>query len=145
LYARILVAVDGSETSKRALREAVALVKDQRASLRVLHVIDVNAYGAELGVPIDQWRRSARESGQQILDGAVALAREQDVAVEAVLREKDLAHLSQAVLDEVARWPADLVILGTHGRSGLTHLLLGSVAEGVVHQATVPVLLVRGQ
>ena len=54
-------------------------------------------------------------------------------------------RLANVVVAEAARWPADLIVVGTHGRRGLSHVFLGSVAEGIVRSAPVPVLLVRGK
>jgi nucleotide-binding universal stress UspA family protein len=144
VYSRILVAVDGSDPGQRALREALKLAKDDHPHLRLLHAVDVvPPGGGEFVAPLDVYRQSCLDEGQEILDQAVALAREAGVAVESALLETTTAQLSGALIDEAKRWSADLIVLGTHGRGGLRRLLLGSVAEGVVRHAPVPVLLVR--
>ena len=53
-------------------------------------------------------------------------------------------RVPDVVVAEAKRWPADLIVAGTHGRRGLSHLFLGSVAEGIIRISTVPVLLIRG-
>ena len=62
-------------------------------------------------------------------------------------RSKDLwdRRIATAIVEEAAAWGADLIVIGTHGRRGFEHLVLGSVAEGVVRRATVPVLLIRSR
>ncbi len=147
MYSRILVAVDGGEPSTRALREAIRLATDQQAALSVVHVID-------LGVAMAPWAQMAfvnydsveaalRESGTRILDAALAEASTAGVAAESAMLETDVDDLAGELLAQAERWGAGLIVMGTHGRRGLAHLILGSVAEGVVRGASVPVLLVR--
>ncbi|HYL23144.1 MAG TPA: universal stress protein [Burkholderiales bacterium] len=54
-------------------------------------------------------------------------------------------HIPEVIVKEAERWPADLLVIGTHGRRGLNRFLLGSVADGVLRRSSVPVLLVRGK
>ena len=147
MYARILAAIDGSEPSMRAYREALRLAADQHAALRVAHVID-------LGIALAPWAEGAlidyetleaaiRASGARILETAVAEARTAECEAEPVLLETDVDNPAAEILAEATRWGADLIVMGTHGRHGLAHLILGSVAEGVVRRASVPVLLLR--
>ncbi|HEY8370673.1 MAG TPA: universal stress protein [Thermodesulfobacteriota bacterium] len=140
---RMLVAVDGSEGSERALREALRLQTGARPRVRLIHVLDTSLYldvfGEEPQVH-EAWRRT----GQTYLDRAAAIAREAGAETETALIEKPGGQrTSRAIVDEAERWGADLIVLGTHGRRGLDHVLLGSVAEGVVRAASVPVLTVR--
>jgi len=147
MYARILAAVDGSEPSMRAYREAMRLAADQHAVLRVAHVIDLGlalvpwADGAV--IDYDALETALRESGARILEAAVAEARTTGSEAETVLLETDVDNPAAEILTEATRWGADLIVMGTHGRHGLAHLILGSVAEGVVRRASVPVLLLR--
>lgn len=125
MYKRILAAVDGSDISNRALQEGLELAKDQQALLRIVHVVD-----------------TMPPATGDILDQGVTLARQADVEVETALVKVRAHHPSAGILDEAEGWSADLIVMGTHGRSGLTHLLVGSAAEGVVRKAPVPVLLI---
>jgi nucleotide-binding universal stress UspA family protein len=153
MYNHILVAVDGSDTSNLALREATKLAKDQQALLRLVHVIDESpAYMAidnstiqdpELSAEV---REALRAAGQDVLSASVAVAREAGVEADTVIKVVEALgpRVYDAIEEEATRWPADLIVIGTHGRRGFRRLLLGSVAEGVARIATKPVLLVRG-
>ncbi|HUW50669.1 MAG TPA: universal stress protein [Sulfuricella sp.] len=149
MYKHILVAVDGSDTSDRALREAINLAKDQRAMLRIVYAVDevnINA-GAEFVNPTeiaDTWVKS----GLEILDKAKNQAHAAGVHdAESRLIEIDKLRVSvaDAIIENAKTWPADLLVAGTHGRTGLGHLLMGSVAEGLVRICPVPILLIRGK
>lgn len=145
MYQRILVAVDGSDVSDRALDEALKLAKEQQAQVRIVHVVDTMPPMTGEGVVyFDAYRQSALEAGRQVLDTAIARARQAGVEAEPMLVETRAQHPSRSIVEEARRWPADLIVIGTHGRTGLSHLLLGSVAEGVVRHALIPVLIVRG-
>jgi nucleotide-binding universal stress UspA family protein len=84
-----------------------------------------------------------RDAGRVILDDASDQARKAGILVEPVLRESGGRRVSKTILKEALSWPADLIVMGTHGRRGLSHLALGSDAELVVRESPVPVLLVR--
>ncbi len=147
-YNHILVAVDGSNGSNLALREATRLAKEMQAELQIVHVVDEATlnWDAEFA-DINEIRRSVRSSAQDILDEAAGVAREAGIEAGTRLMEIEvLGHtVSEMIAQEAAAWPADLIVIGTHGRRGLSHLLLGSVAEGVVRIAAKPILLVRGK
>lgn len=146
MYQRILVPIDGSDTSERALREAIKLA-DGKAQLRLLHVVEeVYPLDAEGYAFIDYaaLRDVARSSGERLLAKAGETARQAGVAVETSLREAEGDRVANVIDAEAHNWPADLIVIGSHGRSGFSRLLFGSVAEGVVRGASVPVLLVRG-
>lgn len=148
MFKRILVAVDGSHTAELALQEAIKLAGEVRAQLRIVHVVDnVNLnLGAEFPNPSEIWDAMLK-GGQTILHKAAAAANAAGVAAETGLIEIDtLGHrIPEMIATDADTWPADLIVIGTHGRRGLSHLLLGSVAEGVVRVATKPVLLIRGK
>ena len=149
MYRRILVAIDGSATAGLALREAIALTKNQVATLRLVHVVDLGpAYvNVETTSQLDDYERALRDSGRLVLDKALAGA--QSAGVQAESRLLEIVTINERVADasaaEAQRWPADLIVIGTHGRRGFRHLMLGSVAESLVRVARQPVLLVRGQ
>ena len=146
MYQRILIAVDGSDLSNHALREAIALAQNQHAALRIVHVVDevtLNWEGEYADMSAVQ--ESFRESGQRVLEKAQNIAREAGMEHEAKLLEiQTFGHrISDLILEEAKDWPADLIVVGTHGRRGLHDVLLGSVSDGVARRASVPVLLVR--
>jgi len=145
MYERILVPVDGSETSKRGLKEAIRLAKEQGARLKCLHVIDEHFLAHDyLGFAyMPDLFESLRKNGETILEEASEEAEKGGVSAESVLRESGGIRVSEAILDEANAWAADLIVMGTHGRRGISHLALGSDAELVVRGSKVPVLLVR--
>ena len=146
MYQRILVPVDGSPTSRRGLDEAIAIGKITGGSLRLLHVVDetsfamsADAFGAYTGDLLTL----LREGGEQILADAKSRVEEAGLAADTVLRESLAGRVCDLVTAEAKAWPADLIVLGTHGRRGAERLLLGSDAEQTLRLAPVPVLLVR--
>jgi len=145
MYQRILVPIDGSETSERALQEAIRLA-DSKARLRLVYVIEeIYPLDAESFVFIDSsaLQEAARHTGERILVQAEKKARHSGAPVETALLDAGGQRISSVIDDDARRWPAELIVIGTHGRSGLSRLLMGSVADGVVRGASIPVLLVR--
>jgi nucleotide-binding universal stress UspA family protein len=148
MFKRILVPVDGSHTSGLGLDKAIRLAKDQRATLCLLHVVDERAVAQNLegsAAAIDQLFESLRSAGQEILAKAEAKARKQRVRVKAVLVENIIRSVADVIVGQAKRWRADLIVIGTHGRRGVSRLVMGSDAEGVVRTTPVPVLLVRSK
>ena len=149
MYKRILVAIDGSETSERALDEGVALAKAHRARLRLVHVVDeLTAKSATPSTPADFWK-VVRKAGALILESARARAAQDGIEAETKLLEirtfgSLVRRVPNLIVEDARRWDADLIVIGTHGRRGLSKLLLGSVADGVVRTSGASVLLIRG-
>ena len=144
MYKRILVAVDGTATSLRALREAVDLAADQRAELEIVYVVDLSPYGApELGVPVSVYEEVCRAQGRQILRQATEYARRAGVEARATLRQRRGTRLSAAIVDETRVFGADLVVLGAEGEHGLMRWWHGGVAEAVMEATNVAVLQLR--
>ena len=147
MYKRVLVAVDGSATSDLALHEALRLAKEEpQGELRILHAVDAVTTNIETPYAWDEHRDALRKTGQAVLDAAQARARKAGVEAECRLAEVEKygERAVDAIVDEAKRWRADLIVIGTHGRRGVSRMLLGSVAEGVVRLAPAPVLLIRG-
>lgn len=147
MYQRILVPIDGSPTSLQGLAEAIRLARLTGGQLRLLHMVDalsltmgMGAYGAFSGDVYDALQKEAKK----ILEDGHQQALAAGVAADMVLEEGVRNRLADLVLEQVKTWPADLVVLGTHGRRGMGRMLLGSDAEQVVRTCPVPVLLVRG-
>ncbi len=147
MYKQILVPVDGSDTSSLALQEAIKLAESQQAKLRIVHVIDALMYPLDLEfVDVGAIQQALRQSGNAILEDAQAVARKSGVEAETKLLDIQSPgrRIAGTIVAEAEAWPADLIVLGTHGRRGLNHLLMGSVAEDVARRSPKPVLLVRG-
>jgi nucleotide-binding universal stress UspA family protein len=146
MYKRILAPVDGSHTSTRGLQEAVQLAKDHRAKLRLMHVVDesVLTLNPEAFSGTGEFMDALIDGGKQTLKKARALADRHGVKAEAVMYENFTGNVADVILKEVQKWRADVIVMGTHGRRGISHAILGSDAEAVVRASPVPVLLVRG-
>jgi universal stress protein A len=146
-YRRILYATDYSRASARALDEAVALAKENDAELLVVHVIEPIApyvtgedYGsAELYTRLEETAKKDAQSAMQKLMGRLQKAK---------VKAKSLL-LSGTTHDQIVKAArsrkADVIVIGTHGRTGLSKLFMGSVAGKVVSAAHCPVLTVRGR
>ena len=146
MYTQILVPVDGSPTSNAGLDEAVKLAKRLGGRIRLLHVVDempiaVSAEGFG-GMSIDLLGL-LRESGEQVLAQAKSRVDAAGVPVDVLLVDSLSGRLSDHVTAQAQAWPADLIVIGTHGRRGIGRMVLGSDAEQVLRHAPVPVLLFR--
>lgn len=147
MYQKILVAVDGSTTSLRGLAEAMRVAKASGGRLRLVHVLNTLILESEIASTAyyQALAESIRESGVEILEHAAMLVRDAGVPFEEKMVEKIGAHASDEIVAQAKDWPADLIVLGTHGRRGLTRLVMGSDAERVLRRSPVPVLMVRDQ
>ena len=146
MYQRILVPIDGSPTSDRGLAEAIKLGQLTGAKLRLIHVVDELSFalGASQGVTLTgDVLNLLREAGAEIVTQGAASVRAAGLAVDTVLKDSFAGRVSDLVIAEAGVWPADLIVLGTHGRRGLGRMFMGSDAETIVRSAPVPVLLLR--
>jgi len=146
MYQRILVPIDGSPTSNAALDEAMRLARLTGGRLRLFHLVDAMKFanGFETGaVYVSDVLPLLREDGRRLIDEASARVAAAGVIVDAALPEVFAGPLAELVVAEEARWEADLIVIGTHGRRGIGRLVLGSDAEQILRLARVPVLLVR--
>lgn len=145
IYRRILVPIDGSATSERALQEAIRLA-DGQSRLRLVYVLeevfplDTEGYAF---IDYTALEEAVRLTGERALAQAAERVRQSGATVETALLETKGERIASVIESESRQWQADLIVIGTHGRSGLSRLLLGSVAEGVARGASAPVLLVR--
>jgi nucleotide-binding universal stress UspA family protein len=148
MYKRILITIDGSQTSNKALTSALRLARDTIAHVRLIHVIDEMAYltsyeaytahSAELIA-------MAKKAGNKILDDALAIAKSAGVEADQILVEEYGAHLGETIANAAKQWNADLIVVGTHGRRGVGRMFLGSGAEQIIRLAPVHVLVVRAE
>jgi nucleotide-binding universal stress UspA family protein len=146
MYKHVLVAVDGSDTSNLALQESIKLAKEQQAALRLVHVVDETPtyMTMDTAFALGDFQKAMREAGQKVLATCAATAHQAGVEVDTKFIVLQTQRICDAIIEEAKRWPADLIVIGTHGRHGFNHLLLGSVAEGVIRLATSPILVIRG-
>jgi len=145
VYKRILVPVDGSTTSMAGLDEALRLAKNQKARLRLLHIVDERMIfsNAEAGLNVEPVIDSLKKGGKRILERAAKLASARGVRADSELAENATSRVADVLVARARRWRADLIVMGTHGRRGVNRLVLGSDAELVVRSSPVPVLLIR--
>ncbi|MEQ1600595.1 MAG: universal stress protein [Methylophilaceae bacterium] len=147
MYQRILVPIDGSATAERALQEAIKLAAG-KASLRLVYVLDATLVFNVESYDIINYAalmQAVRQTGENALARAAEIVRQANMTAETALLESAGTRVATAIDREAKDWSADLIVIGTHGRSGINRLLLGSVAEGVVREASVPVLLIRAE
>ena len=142
-FQKILVPVDGSSTSNKALDYALQLAKQDHSQVRVLHAIDELGYLSSYEYS-GELLATARKNANQVLQNAVIAAQARNVPADTRLVDQPGQRLGQTVADEAASWGADLIVVGTHGRRGVGRVLLGSGAGQIVHMAPVAVLTVRG-
>lgn len=148
MYKNIMLALDGSKVSDSLVDELIKLTKDQSPNVRIIHVVDESFvhYGGPsfdyLSI-IAAWRKD----GEKILENAAKkIEKQSSIKPEtSILELKPFqGRVAEVIVEAAKEWPADLLIIGTHGRRGFSRLFLGSVAENVVRIATTPMLLVRG-
>jgi nucleotide-binding universal stress UspA family protein len=148
MYRNILVPVDGSETSTRGLLQAIKLAQADRGILRLIHVVNTavfaSEYAAAFAVQGDLPAR-LRDDGEAALKQAEDVVRQNGLRSESKLLGTAFDNTGELIIDQAKEWPADIIVMGTHGRRGLARLVLGSNAEYVLRHAPVPVLIVRKQ
>ena len=145
MFRTILVAVDGSVVSNFGLDQAILLASEQHATLCILHVVEeyVLVQSVDAPVYVEGLWEALRETGKKTLSAAVAKAERRGVTTRSILAESVARPVAEVILEQAKKCHADLIVLGTHGRRGMSRLVMGSDAEGVIREATVPVLLVR--
>jgi len=145
MYKQILCPIDGSDTSSRSVAEAIGLAKIVKAKVRLLYIVDTfhpMLDGMEVG-NMSEIIQELHEYGKRMLEQVKLSALAQGVEVDTVILESEFARVSAIIVTHAKDWAADLIVMGTHGRRGLSHLLMGSDAEAVIRTSPVPVLTVR--
>lgn len=150
MYNHLVVAIDGSNTSLNALNHAAGLAKLNQAKLTLVNVANPTEYMtlAPEFLQHESYEAAAIANGNSVLEEAEQLAKNQGVSnvnthlLMAIKGAKDMAN---ELVDYASSQGADLLVLGTHGRTGLMHLLMGSFAETVMRQTTLPLLVIRSK
>lgn len=139
----ILVPLDFSDNSRKALRYAIALARQFGARITLLHVVEPLIYPADSGfVPVEAhaWEGNLLKETKARLDALVREEMPSDLAVEtAVVTGNAFMEVAEVAREK----KVDLLVITTHGYTGLKHLVLGSTAERVVRYAPCPVMVVR--
>ncbi|MFC7211714.1 universal stress protein [Natronoarchaeum sp. GCM10025321] len=136
MYRRILLPTDGSAGSQRALEHAVALADEVGATIHAVYVVNTSEYDELEGNSTDELERT----GETALDGVQRTCGRVGVDVETELRHGAPHEEILAAADDAA---ADAIVMGTHGRTGIDRLLVGSVTERIVRESPIPVTTVR--
>jgi nucleotide-binding universal stress UspA family protein len=142
VFRKILIAIDSEPIAAHAADLGAELAGLMGAEMAFIHVIDpalVNA--ADTGIQPDVFVASAKEEARKLIDDFRQRLPQQSAALEFVQIGSPVTEIVAAATD----WPADLIVIGSHGRGGVVRALLGSVAEGVMRQAPCPVLVVRAK
>jgi len=143
-YCRPLIATDLEDATPRIFELALRVIEPTVKSIHVVHAFNVPFEGFVTPVPAasesSDYRRSFQEAAEAGVAKVLAEYARTGVSWHATIRSNDARSL---ILSEILREQADLVVLGTHGRSGVSHVLVGSVAEWVISQAPCDVLVTR--
>lgn len=137
-YQKILIAIDDGPTAEKVALKGFQLGQQLGAGIALLNVVDTTFLVTEVGV-------TANEMAAIIKTDSM---RNQQLLIEKVFKDHKVwsfieeGKANEVILKVAGEWEADLIVLGTHGRTGLSHLLMGSVAEHVVRHAKTPVLIV---
>lgn len=145
MYLRILVPLDGSSASERGVQEALAVADPSWSRLALLHVIDTMPYMLELA---SQEERCAvlerlRERACEYLESVRKRALERGIKADVALVQIEQGRVADVIVDEAVHRGCDLIVMGTHGRRGLSRLALGSCTDQVARCSPLPVLLAR--
>ncbi|WP_256296964.1 universal stress protein [Haloarchaeobius salinus] len=134
MYDTVLFPTDGSDATNRARRHAIDLARQYDATLHVLSVVTEDPYRDETAA------ERASEEAERTVETVANAAREDGVDVTTAVRQ-GVPH--EAVLDYADEAAADMIVMGTHGRTGVDRAIIGSVTERVVRTADVPVVTIR--
>ncbi len=137
LHNKILVAVDGSKYSDAALREAINISKTCNSQLFAVHVVYLNVEYMAFGPGLEQ---KMEQEAAKLLEKVKATAAKENVHCETILKFDDQPY--RPIIEEAKARNINLIVLGTHGRTGLEKMLLGSVAQKVIGHAPCSVLVV---
>ena len=149
MYQHIVASIDESNNASQALEQAIAVAKLAGAQLHLVHIVNLFELALEEVVLADKAKLAelAHRHGEARLVGAAAQARAAGLEPSLFIAEcwGGGDEIADGLLNYARSVPADLLVLGTHGRSGLMHMMLGSVAESVMRQADMPLLVVRSE
>lgn len=141
MFQKILVPVDGSPISDAGISLAIKLAAPLHAKVRFVYVVEPARVLEVASAPITVLEPDiAKAAGKEFLAEAVARARSAEVNTSSELAE---GPATDKILEAARSFGADVIVMGTHGRGGIMRAVLGSVAEGVIRRAHIPVLVTR--
>ena len=138
MFSRILVAIDGSESAKKAFEESIYLAQKYNSGLDLVHVVQCELGGdsANTFEIIEELKNNAKKMLEEYKTQAV----NNDVIIQIMVIQGDP---SQVIIELAKAKSYDLIIMGTRGRTAFQELLIGSVSQKVMHHASCPVMVVR--
>lgn len=139
MFSKILVAVDGSESAKKAFEKSVFLAQKCNSKLDAIHVVLDSTYGGDSATTFELIEE-LKENGMKLLERCKCQAMENNVLIGTLL---DLGDYSQVIIDTANKNNYDLIVMGSRGMSVFKELLVGSVSFKVMHHAKCPVMVVR--
>ena len=138
LFGKILVAVDGGAPAARAATAGYALAQELKSEVRLFHAVELST-PAHVGISAEEATKLTEREGQKVFSALIDFlppsASPQGIWA--------MGEPAEAILREALGWPADLLIIGSHGRDGMMRVLVGSVAEKVIRHAPCPVLVIK--
>jgi nucleotide-binding universal stress UspA family protein len=146
MFKHILLATDGSPASERATTMAAGLARQHGARLTALYVVDPYPYlgiGEANPMGFQAYMSAALDHASQAHSRVLALTQQAGPGIEVAQRVVEDVAASTGIVQTAREQGADLIVVGSHGRSGIARLMLGSVAARVVAESTVPVLVAR--
>jgi nucleotide-binding universal stress UspA family protein len=143
---KIMIATDGSDMSKKAVKVGVDIAHHSRGSVAAVYVIDLSRLSHLPGYAMlpglkEKISQLMKEEGRQATQFAEDLASILNIPCRKIVLQ---GNPSQEILKSAREMEADLIVIGSRGRTGIEKFLLGSVAEKVVLQSTIPVLMIKG-
>lgn len=143
MYKRILIATDGSDKSRLAAQEGLELAKALGAEVLALYVVNevvIASAVRQLGADKKEVEAKLQRQGEKALDDIKEMGEKLGVKVEPVIR---IGAPANVIIDVARTENIDCIVMGSHGESGVSKLLIGSVVQKVLYWATTPVLVVR--
>jgi nucleotide-binding universal stress UspA family protein len=143
MYKRILIATDGSDKSRIAAEEGMELAKALGAQVIALNVVNevvIASAVRQLGADRKEVETKLKTAGAKAVDSLKEMGAKAGVSVDTIVR---IGAPANTVIDTAGAEKADLIVMGSHGESGASKLLIGSVVQKVLYWSTIPVLVVR--
>lgn len=139
MYQKIMVPIDESKASMCALTEACQLAQSNQAAVCAIHILDY----AQFMWGKDGLQGNSHTPNDEVITRAQAIIEQYSIANEVFALNNTGEKIANIIVREAQQRSCDLIIMGTHGLTGLMHLLMGSVAEGVLRLSKIPVMLIR--
>ena len=139
IFEKILVPLDGSECSLRALEKAIEIAKKFNGKITLISVYNVSSFKVTPS-QVFNYIIEIRKAGESILEEATKIVKAEGIQVEKVVEE---GHIVERIVNKARDENFDLIVLGAQGISKIKEILLGSVSQGVISHSTCPVLVVK--